>query len=366
MSNTYNLLEVLKTVSRWKRSILLVTALTFIGGILITFFFLDDHYKSTTEFYAASPDLAKPQSIGRESSNRYYYGMDEDRDRVLSIAESGQVLNYLIQKYNLYEHYDIDTSHVKAPFFVIEKLGGAYEVIRTKYGSIKISVEDKDRNLATVMVNDARERIAEICRALIKGTQNKEITTFRSNIKGKESTIKSLSDTLELWRKEYGIYNAETQSEVLPELLAKAKSKLVRTKKKMEILEQQGVPQDTIIFMKAEIAGLEYEVEGLDKNLKTFSKGMGKVQMVSRQHLEARAQLALDMERLKQLEAVNQSDFDAIYVVEEGAVPVVKSKPKRTILVLAATMVAFFFSLLGVLLLEVYKKVDWSEIWNAK
>ncbi|MFK7809541.1 MAG: GNVR domain-containing protein, partial [Saprospiraceae bacterium] len=364
-SNTYNLTEVLKTIPRWKRSILTVTAIAFIGSVIITLM-MDNYYQSTTEFYAANPDLAKPEPVGRESGDRDYYGEDEDRDRVLSIAESGQVLNYLIQKYDLYEHYDIDTSSIRAPYTVAKKLGGLYEVIRTKFGSIKISVEDKDPKLAAVMANDARTKVEEISRVLIKGTQNKQINSFRENIKAKEAEIKTLGDTLQNWREEYAIYNTITQSEVLPELVAKAKSKKIRMEKKLELLRAAKVPRDTIIYLEAEIAGLTYEEEGLTETLKTFNKGMGKIQVLTEQHEEARNQLALDKERLKQLEAVNQSDFNAIYIVEEATVPIVKSKPKRSILVIAATMVAFFFSVLGVLLLEIYRKVNWREIWDAE
>jgi len=243
---------------------------------------------------------------------------------------------------------------------------GEMLVIAITMAKMKISVEDKDPKLAAAMVNDARGRIEDICRVLIKGTQNKQIATFKENIAGKEKEIKSLGDTLQVWRAEYAIYNTITQSEVLPNLVAKAQSKLIRTQKKLELLKEARVPRDTIIYLEAEIAGLGYEVEGLNTSLKTFNAGMGKIQVLTEQHEEARTQLALDKERLKQLEAVNSSDFNALYVVEDGAIPIVKSRPRRTILVLAATMVAFFFSILGVLLLEFYKKVNWREIWDAK
>ncbi|HHS94972.1 MAG TPA: hypothetical protein ENJ45_00155 [Phaeodactylibacter sp.] len=365
MSNAYNLIEVLKTISRWKKPILTVTVLAFLGSIVLTLM-MDNYYESTTEFYAASPDLAKPAPVGRESGDRDYYGEDEDRDRVLSIAESGQVLNYLIHKYNLYEHYEIDTSSIKAPHQVAKKLGGLYDVLRTKFGSIKISIEDKDPKLAAAMVNDARDKVEEICRTLIKESQRKEIAAFKKNIKEKNVEIKVLGDTLRKLRAHYAIYNTITQSEILPELVAKAKSKLVRTETKLELLKNASVPRDTIIYLEAEVAGLKYEVDGLTQSLVTFNEGMGRIQVLTEQHEEARGQLALDKERLKQLEAVNSSDFNAIYIVEPGEVPIVKSRPKRSILVIAATMLAFFFSVIGVLVLEINKRFNWSEIWNAK
>ncbi len=367
MSNTYNLIEVLKTISRWKRPIIIVCVLTAIGSILISLLTLDNYYKSSSEFYAASPDLAKPDPISGEFGDRDYYGEDEDIDRVLSIAESGQILHFLIEKYNLYEHYDIDTSSVRAPFKVAKKLSGLYEVIRTKNGAIKVSVEDKEPEMSATMVNDARMKIEEICRSLIKNSQQKQIATLKKNIADKEAVIQTLGDTLQVWRAHYNIYNTVTQSEVLPELLAKAQSKLIRTETKLNLLaKDKSVPRDTLIYLEAEVTGLKYEVNGLHESLVVFNKGMSKIQVLTEQHEEARDQLATDKERLKQLKAVNASDFSALYVIENGAVPIVKSRPKRSLIVIGACLAAFLFSVIGVLLLEAYKNVNWKEIWNAQ
>ncbi len=367
MSNSYNLLEVLKTLSRWKRPIIRICVIAAVGSILISLFVLDNYYMSSTEFYAASPDLAKPAPVGREAGDRKYYGEEEDIDRVLSIAESGQILSFLIQKYNLYEHYDIDTSNIRAPFRVAKKLKGLYDVVRTKYDAILISVEDKDPKIAASMVNDARDQIEAIARALIKESQQKQITTFRDNINDKEQEIKTLGDTLQRLRAHYNIYNTITQSEVLPELVAKAQSKLIRTQTKFDLLSKdRSIPRDTLIYLEAEIAGLQYEVSGLNESLVVFNKGMSKIQVLTEQHEEARSQLALDKERLKQLVAMNNSDFKALYVIEPGAVPIVKSRPKRSIIVIAACVLAFLFSAIGVLLLETYKTINWKEIWNAQ
>ena len=332
---------------------------------------MDNFYQASTQFYAASPDLAKPEPVGLEAGERNFYGEDEDIDRVLSIAESSQITSYLINKYDLYNHYKIDTSHIKAPFFVAKKLAKLYNVKRTKYGAIQLSLEDKDRQLSATMVNDARDKVDNIAQVLIKESQRKKIARSESNIKSKQVAVTALGDSLQILRAQYAIYNTNTQSEVLPELVAKAQSKLIRTETKLRLLKEANesgkanVPRDTLIYLESEVVGLEYEVEGLNSSLVTLNKGMSVIQVLTEQHEESREQLALDQERLKQLQSVYNSDFKGIYVIEEGTVPIVKSRPRRTILVLSAAMIAFFFSALGALVLEAYRDVNWKELLDA-
>ena len=46
--------------------------------------------------------------------------------------------------------------------------------------------------------------------------------------------------------------------------------------------------------------------------------------------------------------------------------PVIKSRPKRSIIVLATVAIAFLFSLIGALLFDTYKDVNWKDIYHAK
>ena len=117
MEKKDNLLSVLEIIFRWKKQIIIVCAIAGIGAVVISLF-MDNYYESFTNFYAASPDLALPEPVGTEATDRDYYGEPEDIDRVLTIAESSEIANYLINKYNLYEHYESDTTHRLAQFKV--------------------------------------------------------------------------------------------------------------------------------------------------------------------------------------------------------------------------------------------------------
>ena len=146
MENNENLLGVISTLLRWRKPIIRICLIAGIGTAIIALF-LPNYYQSTTTFYAASPDLGKPEAVGEIERDREIYGEDTDNDRLLTIAQSNEIAGYLIEKFKLYDHYDIDRTNRKSKDKVRKKFRGLYNVEKTKYEAIEISVEDKDLSL---------------------------------------------------------------------------------------------------------------------------------------------------------------------------------------------------------------------------
>ncbi|MFK7933005.1 MAG: hypothetical protein AB8G22_05805 [Saprospiraceae bacterium] len=367
MNQKDNLLGVLETLFKWSKSIMWVCGIALIGSIVISLF-LTTYYQATTVFFAASPDVAKPEQIfGTSTKDMDYYGNENDIDRILTISESNELLEFLIQKFNLYEHYDIDSTHVKAPDKVKKALLKLYEVEKTKRDAINVSVEDEDPELAANMANTAREKIDEIARRMIKASQQKLINTIDNNLKTKEEQLNVIGDSLMTARQRYNIYNTDSQSEALAQLTISTRSKLTATRARLASLEKnKSVRRDTIAYIQAAVIGLEQQAADLELNLKQFNSGMAKVDVLNRQHVEASVQMSEDQERFKQIQAAYNSEVSAVILVEKAQVPVVKSRPMRSLIVIGAVMIAFLFSVIGVLLLDSYKDVDWKKIVNAK
>jgi hypothetical protein len=53
-------------------------------------------------------------------------------------------------------------------------------------------------------------------------------------------------------------------------------------------------------------------------------------------------------------------------LVEAAEVPIYKSRPVRSLICIGEVFIAFILSVIGVLILDVYKDVNWREIVNAK
>lgn len=325
------------------------------------------YYRSTTTFLAASPDLAKPELLyGGGNFEPEYYGNKSDIDRLLTLAESSELVEFLIDSFDLYAHYEIDSSGPRAPFKVREKLFGLYEVQKTKRDAIELSVEDQDKVLAANMANAAREKVDELAQRLIKEGQAKSILAYEINISSKEKQLVTLSDSLARLRRLYGIYNSEAQTESLTEQYARAESKLVRNQARLEVLRNSGrAKADTLLILNATVEGQLQEVNRLEERIDKLNEGMASVNIIHKQYLEANQSLGEDKERYKVLVSTYQSNIPATIVVEKASVPLIKSRPKRMIIVLAATAIAFLFSIVTVLLIESYKEINWREIINA-
>ena len=362
MENKENLLGVIATLLKWRKPIIRICLIAGIGTAIISLF-LPNYYKSTTSFYAASPDLGMPDPVGELEKDRDYYGEDTDNDRILTIAQSNEVAEFLINKFELYEHYDIDPSNRKSKDKIRKRFNGLFNVEKTKFEAIEISMEDKDSLMAAAIVNAARVRTDEIAQTLMKEGHLKKLNAYESNIKEKQQQLYILGDSLSRVRKKYQVFNTETQGELLAKMVAEQRGKLLGARAKLAVLKNGGgSTRDSIIFLNAQVSGFEKELESLEDNLALFNSGMSIVNELEDQHQEGREQLSIDRERYKQLKAIYDSYIPTIHVVENGDIPVVKSRPFRSLIVISAVMITFILSVIGILLFENYRNVDWKKL----
>lgn len=362
-SKDNNLLGVISTLFKWKRIILLICGITAVGAAIISLI-LPVYYKSTTIFYAASPDLAVPEAIfGTSTEPPNYYGTENDIDRILSIANSGELTAFMVDSFDLYQRYDIDPKSPRGKYYVSLEFQDHFDVVKTKYDAIELSVEDQDREMAAKMTNAARNYINMLAQRIIKESQAKTVRTFEDNIAQKEADMKMLNDSMQHTRLRYGVYNTKAQAENLSELIATGEAKLNQSKARLASLEQNGYRvRDTLTLLRANIMGYEAQIKQLYIRLDTFNRGMASMDYLVESQLQSSAKLALDKEHYRMSKAAFNSEFPALFLLEPGDVPVIKERPKRALMVVVSTLVAFIFSVLGVLVFDTYRDVNWREI----
>ena len=367
MENNDNLIGVLVTLFRYKRPILWATLATAIGAALISFLFLDNYYKSTTIFYPLSPDVFKPeQMFGQSTKDMDYYGGEEDVDRLLTIAQSGELYDFLIKKYDLYQHYKIDTTSELAAFKVREALEGLYEVKKTKHNAIEISVEDKDRRLAADMANAARNKVDEIAQRLVREIQYNLIRAYETSFLEKNKTLLGIGDTLMRLRDSYGVIDPEKQTEAVTKVTVEAQGNYIRSKAKLDALKSNpSVSKDTIALLAATLKGYEEETKNNVITMKKYNQGYNGVSQMKQMYEQERNQIGRDQQRYSQLKVAFDTKIEALKLVETAAIPVVKSRPKRSIIVFSVTLIALVLSVIGALLIDNYRDVDWNAIKTA-
>ncbi len=370
MENQDNLLGVLGTLVRYRKNLLRLALLTGLATAGISLL-LPTYYASTATFYAASPQLANPElTFGNTGQVTEYYGTEHDLDRLLTIAESNELVDFMVKKFGLYAHYDIDSTKKKAPFKVREHFWKLYKVEKTKADAVEISVEDTDPEYSAMMANAAMKKINDIASRLTREGLGEMINSFKTLMADKRVMLKIYADSLTLLRDQFGIIDVGTQGQLLAEMVSKAESEVTRLSVRLAELEgNPAIPRDTIAYIRADLKAYQKQYFDLTDpkskkslNLERFNQGQSVVQEFQDFHYQGRKQLSYDIERFKQIQATYKTNIPSIHIVQVAEIPVVKSRPVRSVLVIAATLAALVFGLLAALFAEHYKGVKWSEL----
>ncbi len=369
MKQRDNLLGVLQNLYRRRRFIIYTCIAAGVLTAIISLFF-PNYYRATTVFLAGSPDQANPQLIFSEGSREAnYYGSENDIDRILTMAESNELLYFLVDSFRLYEHYEINPSRPKAAFKVREELLDHYEIKKTPRDAIELSIEDTDKELAAAMANAAREKIDRIVQRLIKKTQEKNLKTYEDRLVMQEKNLAVFSDSLIRLREEYGIYNTVSQGNYLTSALATSETRLAQMEAKLNVLRSNQVSfrgiRDSIAILQADIAGIRSKKDTLSKKLANFNIGMPVINTISKLYFQTNDQIAETQDRYERLSNIYEANIPATILVAEADVPIVKYRPKRSIIVIAAGFIAFFFCVVGILLLDAYKDINWKEVFKS-
>ena len=364
MNQDYSLLGILKTLNKWIKPIAYTTiGITILSAIVLLM--LPNYYQASTQFYAGHPDLSQPAPVGAGSGiTKYIYGTDGDLDRLFALSTSSELYNFLIDKYDLYNHYEINPEKPKAQAIIRLKLSSLYKTLKTEYGAINLSVEDKDPILAKDMANDARERINEMSQKMVKASQLQTIQSFDENLIEKQAKSIILNDSLSRVKEKYEIYNSTSQGEIYAELITKTSSNMEGIQSEVDMYKNSKVrgAADSVRIKRIKYTGSEKRLASLEKKAKLFNSGVSVVEKLTQELSRLNDQISLDKERKRQLEASYNTPYSALLLVEAAETPLDKSRPKRTILLAMIGLAALLLSILTAFLIENYKKINWSEI----
>ena len=365
MNNDYSLIHVLKTLAKWKKQIFIVTGLvgliSIVGSLL-----MPDYYISSAIVYPAHPTLANPDPIGGAEKMFYTYGAGEDLDRLFSIANSGTIKDFIINKFNLSEHYDIDTSSFKGKAKLAIHFNSLYETTKTKFDALMISVEDTDPQKARDMVTAIRLKMDEVAQHLVKESQFLTIKSLEGGIESQMKNLMMYGDSLSALRNKYKITESEEQAISYATMSIENLTKLAENEARLKMMEKYRVDRDSINQVKANISGLKNKILITDSLIKIFYTGILPVKQLETSQNKSMAEVSLEKERLKKLQSSYNKSFMTMHLVEKESIPYEKSRPKRMFIVLGLTMLAFVLSCLGVLLIDGTKDIKWREIYAGE
>lgn len=360
MNGDYNLIDLIQQLYKWRKELLKAMIAIIVVSVIVSLL-MPNYYKAETTFYAASPDLAKPIPIGNDEKDVRIYGDDNDLDRLFTIATSQELLNYLIDSFDLYKHYDIDSTSSKAKFKIKEKVLSNFQTVKTKYGALSLFIEDKDPIMATKLANTARDRIDDLAQNIVKGSQNKQIITYTNNIEKKRILSDSLAKELERAKRNVGLFETYGQTSLYNAMLTTATNDREEAIAKAAFYKNYPDKRDSVLKYLAQSDAANRQINTATMEMRKYAPVISGIKQMEQEQARIHDQLSLDKERLKQLTSSFNAPFSALHIVEKATVPDQKSKPKRSIIILLASLIGFFCCVFAIFIFENIKGVKFDK-----
>jgi len=314
--------------------LLIITAVGAVVAVVVSLL-LEEKFKATVTVFPA-PNTTISKELLSESvtdKNISQYGEEEEIERLLQVFQSNKIKNRVIDKYNLMEHYEIDTSSVYPQTKLYKKYDNNITASKTHLMSIEIEVLDKSPEYAAHIANDLAEMLDSLMNAIEKRRARKGLQIVKEEYQEKRKRFEEIRDSLQRIR-EKGINDYESQSEVYNKAYAEALAE-----------------------------GKLRNASKIRKELDTLSKyGGNYVAMRSLWESEIE-QLSALQSRLEEAKVNAQRDMPRVMVVNPAYVPEKKAYPIRWLIVIGATVGVFVVTFLFFLIYD-YIRNYYSDLFR--
>jgi len=304
----YNIRLGLKKIWRWKFWI--IGACILAGGVSIFFSLkLQDEFKSTTAFVPPSFSSLGTMTFGNGVAYRGFYSAEEeDIDRTIDYLTSPAVVDSIARKFDLYNHYGIDMSHYRRDERFYQTFYSKNDVDYSGNSTVVIDCWDVNPGLAY----EIAQHYLQVAKDYFEDVSNR-----RSGLKATEKALaemdaerETIMDSLAFYRSEYGIYHFDYTGNAVSAVLAQS----MKNPKFHEYYD---------------------DVFTMETYLRTLELRYG------------------DLQREYMTRKLNINQFPSlIWTTAEPTLPTYKQRPKRSIIVIMATLATFILASFLVVVLD--------------
>lgn len=201
MSNPrFDLVDIVQTLRKQSKLLLIAVIASSLLGALF-YVVGKKEYKAEADFIVSNPLYADRNNLYRTRDTRFvdYFGGDDDIDRVLVIAESDSLRNFITDKLGLWEAYKLKKDEPKDRLEMKEIFKDVFKMERTEYTTGKVYFKDEDPERAAAVVNLAIETVENIFRSYYLKMKNNVANSVNDRNDDIDSTITALAkESMEL------------------------------------------------------------------------------------------------------------------------------------------------------------------------
>lgn len=281
-------------------------------------------------------------------------------ERYLAILTSRTMMEDVVKRFDLVEVYEIDDDDArKAQFKATEQVSKNVSFdVALDYDYLAVVAFDKDAERAAEMANFMVARLNEENARLTSETARRTRVVIEQRLNRATADLDSARSELQTFQETHGLVELEAQSEAMMQSVATLKAEAAKLDVQYQTLAQQYGPENPQVVAarqarNAAQAGIRRALGGSDellpvalRNLPALTNRYARLmqdQLIQQQILETVYPI------YEQALFQEQSEAEAVQVVDDAVPPVQAARPSRRMIVIGATLTAFLLACLYVL-----------------
>ncbi len=208
---------------KWRKTLFVLgLASALLSAVFSSSLFITPLYRSTVIMYPASSNSISKSLLNENAIAKQdilQFGEDEQTEQMLQILNSSRIRNKVINTFNLAEHYGIKPGTKYQQTRLNNKFESNITYKRTEYMAVKISVLDKDPQMAADIANEIAALLDSVKNDMQKERAMQGFKIVEAEYLMLQDEVRKMEDSLTQLRK-LGVHDYETQSEMMNQQLA--------------------------------------------------------------------------------------------------------------------------------------------------
>ena len=278
-------------------------------------------------------------------------GIKSPNDLHIGMLKSHTLADQMIARFQLQQKFKAKTMEATRA-----TLAGGTVIASGKDGFITIAYSDKDPQFAATIANAYVEELDRLNSTLAVTEASRKRLFFEKQLKGSRANLDAAENALKQTQERTGLIQLEKQGGAMVEAVANLRAQIAAKEVELSGMRAFATPQNpdyrqiqqVIVGLRAQLAKLEANSGTGDIKVPTGKLPETGLEFM-RKTREFKYQETLFELLSKQFEIAKideAKDASLIQVVDKALVPEQKSKPKRSLIVILATMMAFFIGIL--------------------
>ena len=377
-----NLLDLMLVILKHKKMIIKIVAAVFILSIIISLI-IPKKYTAIATILPPVESASSVSGILAQAGGALgglagsLMGANTPADLFVGILQSRTVADNLINRFNLKEVFD--TEYMEDLYKTLEE--HVTISISNTNQIISVAVEEKDPQLAADMANTYVEMLDQLNRRVNVSEGRQKRVFLEKRLEKVTQDLGKAETELKEFQEKYKLISIQEQARATLEGAARIKAEIISAQTEFEVLKQFGTEkQNEAVMLKSKIEELQRqlvkmetgEVTLVSKEKNTFDNRNSDLFIPFDELPELGLELARLMREAKIQESVFElmttqyelakieeaKDVNTIQVLDKAAPPDKKSSPKRSIIVVLSTFMAFFIAIFMAFIKEFVERIE--------